>query len=230
MTPSMMPQVTEPKSTIVSMIHKEIREEKPGLVPSLFIIKPGSMEKPSITHIHAAKHFVYLDGDRGSLPVRDASYEVARSIVEDYSSSQLCISEGVYPGLFWLPGEILVEQLAFPEYAQIVSSVKIAHMRWCNELIKMADNDFAKHRQHNVVSDFQRKVAEIMKADPRKHEWMGANNTLENESCPGCGVPIRPGLIIHGGPGGCGYILDRKRYDPANFVGGAKSEVLQGAQ
>jgi hypothetical protein len=218
--------VEEPRSTIVSMIHQEIREEKPGLVPNVFTVKAGSIEKPSITHIKAAKHFVYLDDTRGSLPVRDASYEVARSIVEDYTSSQLAIAEGVSPGIFWVPGELTLKEIE-QDFGQVLAMAKVAHMRWCNELIKMADNDFAQHHKHNVVSGFQRKVAEIMKADPLKHEWMNVNNSLENESCPGCGVPVRPGLIIHGGPGGCGFILDKKRYNPADFSGAAHQ--LQGA-
>lgn len=219
MTPS-FPQAVEPKSTVVSMLHHDLREEKPGLVPSLFIIKAGSMEKPSVTHIKAAKHFVYLDGDRGSLPVRDASYEVARSIVEDYSSAQMGVSDGVYPGLCWFPGDLNMEQIRMnKEYSAMLETVKIAHMRWLNHLITMADNDFAKYKQHNVVSGFQRVIASIMRIDPKKHPWMNDDNILESDSCPGCGLPVRPGLIVHGGPGGCGFILDKKRYNPADFAG-----------
>ncbi len=222
-----IPQVTEPKSTIVSMVHQEIREEKPGLVPNVFVVKAGSMEKPSVTHIHVAKHFVYLDGDRGSLPVRDASYEVARSIVEDYSSAQLAVSEGVYPGLCWFPGDLNLEQIQMnKEYSAVLQTVKVAHMRWMNELIKMADNDYAKYKQHNVVSGFQRKIAEIMKCDPQKHPWMNTDNSLESETCPGCGESYRPGIIVHK-PGLCGFILDKKRYDPANYALANQVRVLQ---
>ena len=221
------PQAVEPKSTVISMLHHEIREEKPGLVPSIFVIKAGSMEKPSVTHIKAAKHFVYLDGDRGSLPIRDASYEVARSIVEDYTTSQMGVSEGVYPGLCWFPGELTLKEIQEnEEFNVMLSAVKIAHMRWLNELIRMADNDFAKYRQHNVVSGFQRVIANVMKIDPKKHPWMSDDNILESDTCPGCGNPVRPGLIIHGGPGGCGYILDKKRYDPSNFIGGQAQNLV----
>lgn len=220
MTPA-MPQVEEPQSTIVSMIHQDLREEKPGLVPNVFTVKGGTMEQPSVTHIKAAKHFVYLDGDRGSLPVRDASYEIARSIVEDYSSSQLGVSEGVFPGLCWFPGKLTLDAIkANKEYARILETVRIAHMRWMNELIRMADNDFAKYKQHNVVSGFQRKIAEIMRCDVQKHPWMNTDNSLESDTCGGCGMSIRQGLVIHGGPGGCGFIIDRARYNPADFVGG----------
>src|SRR5665213_112910 len=221
-------QAVEPKSTIVSMLHQELREEKPGLVPSIFIIKAGSMEKPSITHIKAAKHFVYLDGDRGSLPIRDASYEVARSIVEDYTSAQMGVTDGVYPGICWFPGELYLKDIEHHEtFGPMLAIVKIAHMRWLNELIRMADNDYAKYKQHNVVSGFQRMIANIMKIDPKKHPWMSDDNALESDICPGCGNPVRPGLIIHGGPNGCGYVLDKKRYNPADFVGG---QVLQTAE
>ena len=220
MTP-VLPQVQEPMSTIVSMIHQNLREEKPGLVPNVFVVNAGTMDHPSVTHINVAKHFVYLDGDRGSLPVRDASYEVARSIVEDYSTSQLCVSEGVYPGLCWFPGRLTIQSIKDnKDFAAILETVKIAHMRWMNELIRMADNDFAKYKQHNVVSGFQRAIAEIMHCDVQKHPWMNTDNSLESDTCPGCGMSIRQGLIIHGGPGGCGYVLDKSRYNPADFVGG----------
>lgn len=222
------PQAIEPMSTVLSMLHIELREEKPGLVPSLFVIKAGSMDHPSITHIKAARHYVYLDGDRGSLPVRDASYEVARSIVEDFSSAQLAVSDGVFPGICWFPGELTLKEIqAHKEFGPILTTVKIAHQRWLNELTKMADNDFAKYKQHNVVSGFQRKIAEIMRLDSKKHPWMNEDNSLESEVCPGCGNTYRPGLIIHGGPGGCGYVLDKTRYNPADFVGGGSNSVPQ---
>ena len=224
------PQAVEPKSTVVSMLHHDIREEKPGLVPNVFLIKAGSMDRPSITHIKAAKHFVYLDGDRGSLPIRDASYEVARSIVEDYATAQMGVSDGVYPGLCWFPGDLNMEQIKMhKEYGPMLEVVKIAHMRWLNHLIAMADNDFAKYKQHNVVSGFQRKIAEIMRCDVQKHPWMNTDNSLDSETCPGCGESYRPGIIVHK-PGLCGFILDKKRYDPSNYAGVMTNQVVSNNQ
>lgn len=196
MTP-IMPKVVEPESTVVSMIHQDIREEKVGLVPSVFLIKAGSMENPSITHIKAAHHFVYLDGDRGSLPVRDASYEVARSIVEDYTTSQMCVSDGCFPGLFWLPGKLSLEEIKRHEdFGPILQTVKIAHQRWMLKLTQSADDDFARYQKHNVVSDFQRKMAEIMHLPQEKHPWMNVANSLESDNCPGCGQLVKPNIAV----------------------------------
>lgn len=185
----------EPKSTIVSMVHNDIIEDKPGLIPNHFRIPAGSLEKPSITHISSAIHYVYLDGDRGSLPVRDSSYEVARSIVEDYTAAQLCLSDGCYPGLFWVPGQLSLKEIE-KEFADQLGIVRTAHQRWMLKLTQIADDDFARYQKHNVVSDFQRKVAEILKLKPEQHLWMNVANTLESSSCPGCGSLYRPGIAF----------------------------------
>lgn len=208
------PVIREPMSTVVSMIHIALMEEKPGLLPNVFRIAPGTMEKPSVTHIGAARHHVYLDDTRGSLPIKDASYEVARSIVEDYSTSQVCISEGVFPGIFWVPGKLTFEEIQ-DEYPDILRDAKIGHKRWMEALLKLADDDFARYAKHNVVSDFQRRLAEICKLDPKKHPWMNVANSLEQLSCPGCGNAYMPGIEICGS---CKRVLNKESYDPANYA------------
>lgn len=188
-------EMKEPKSTIVSMVHIDIVEDKPGLIPGHYRISAGTMEKPSITHIAAAIHYVYLDSDRGSLAVRDASYEVARSIVEDFTAAQLCLSEGAAPGIFWLPGELSWKDIE-KDYSVQLATVRTSHQRWMLKLTQVADDDFARYNKHNVVSDFQRKVAEILKLKPEQHPWMNVANTLESSSCPGCGSLHRPGIAF----------------------------------
>jgi hypothetical protein len=192
MTPQ-VPKISEPMSTVFSMIHQELREEKPGLLPNVFVITAGTIDKPSANLIKPAQHYVYLDGDRGSLPVRDTSAEVARSIVEDYIGSQMCVSDGCFPGLFWIPGTWSLSQLKeHSEYKEILSIVKIAHQRWMLKLTQQADDDFARYQKHNVVSDFQRKIAEIMHLPQEKHPWMNVANSLESDNCVHCGSLCNP--------------------------------------
>lgn len=196
------------------MLHNEIVERKPGLIPGIFRIKAGSEDEPSVTHISVAQHFVYLDDSRGSLPVRDASYEVARSIVEDFINSQVATSEGVYPGIFWCPGELSIEEVR-ELHGDLLQTVGIAHRRWYLRLTQMADDDFSRYQKHNVVSDFQRKVAEILKLDQKQHPWMNTNNTLESHSCPGCGNLYRPGIAVCSN---CRTILDKEKYEALEFA------------
>lgn len=208
--------LSEPDSTVISMIHQTLREEKPGLIPNVFTIPAGSMEKPSIKHIKPAMHYVYLDGDRGSLPIKDTSAEVARSIVEDYVTAQGYVSEGCYPGIFWIPGHWTIEEIREnPELNQILTTTKIAHQRWMLKVTQAADDDFARYQKHNVVSDFQRKIAEIMQLPPEKHPWMNVANSLESETCPACGILTRPGLALCPG---CKCILDEEKASKLTFA------------
>lgn len=208
-------QPKEPKSTIISFVPFQISEEKPGLLPGRFVIPPGSEEKPAIYTVEAARHYVYLDGDRGSLPVRDASYEVARSLCEDFSTAQLGRSEDTFPGIFWVPGELTWEEIQ-KQFPDLVLQNRIAHKRWLLKLTQIADDDFNKHKQHNVVSDFQRRAAEILKLPHAQHPWMNVNNTLESSTCPACGTLYRPGLVICAN---CACVLDKVKFKELEFAG-----------
>jgi hypothetical protein len=90
--------------TVISLVPFSWTEYKPGLIPGLFTIPASDSKIPVCLVVGEAKHNVYIDENRGSLPVRDASDEVARSIVEDFRDSQLGISEGCSPGVFWVAG------------------------------------------------------------------------------------------------------------------------------
>lgn len=56
-----------------------------------------------------------------------------------------------------------------------------------------------------------------------EREW--SKGVARMVECPGCGEVVKPGLILHGGKTGCGWIFDKKRYDEAvaagNFAGNA---------
>lgn len=207
-------ELKEPECTVVSFIPFDLREEKPGLIPNVYIIKEGSEENPSITHIPGAKHYVYLDGDRGSLPVRDASFEVARSIVDDFSSAQLGISDGCMPGIFFVPGRLSWEEVQ-KQYPQVIIQAKISHRRWMHKLIEMADDDWNSYHNHKVIADFQRTFADIMKIDSKTHPWMNIQNTVDSSSCPACGAAFRPGTVVCGT---CKCVLDKEKYVELEFA------------
>lgn len=209
-----IPEIHEPKCTVVSFIPFQLNEEKPGLLPGKFIIPEGSEDKPSITIVSGARHYVYLDGDRGSLPVRDASHEVARSICEDFSSAQLGISEGCMPGIFWVPGEMPWREIQ-EKYPELIISARISHKRWMHKLIEMADDDWNRYKKHSVIADFQRTFADILKIDPKKHEWMNIQNVVDSLSCPSCGTSYREGVAVCTV---CKCVLDKEKYAELEFA------------
>lgn len=176
---------TQPICTVVSFFPFPLLEEKPGLIPNRFQIPASDTHKPQVLKVTKAMHYVYLDETRGSLQVRDSPDEVARSIVDDFSNAQLGIGEGAKPGLFWVNGDYSAEQIE-KEFKQEIVQAKVAQMKWFQAICRIADDDWNKYHQHNVVSDFQRKAAHLIGWKPEEHTWMNARALENSIKCPSC--------------------------------------------
>lgn len=209
-----MPENNRFVCTVVSLVPFEIKEEKPGLIPGYFRIPASDGKNPVCLVVEAAKHNVYLDETRGSLPVQDASDQVARSIVEDFLSSQLGISDGVHPGLFWLVGSVTPEEVV-KNHGDELRIAKLAQQRWFIEICKIADNDWNRRRQHNSISDFQRKAAELLGYTKETHEWMAPSLVMGSQTCPACNSVVSPGIAICPN---CRCILDKEKYSRLEFA------------
>lgn len=183
--------------TVVSIVPFAIKEVKPGLSPNIYEIAAATEDEPSILHIGTGSHNVYFDENRGSLNVKDPSAEIARSVVEDFTTSQLEYGDGVGPGLFWVIGKLSVEQVK-KEYSAELTSAKIRQRRWFEKLIRLADRDWERYKQPNVVSDFQRLAANILKLDPSRHGWLEPSSIEVQASiqCKACFSSIHPKAII----------------------------------
>lgn len=176
-------------STVISLVPFPINEEKPGLFPPRFQIKASDMKTPEILHVSTCGHFVYLDESRGSLRVPDPSDLVARSICEDYIESQLCIDDEARPALFWVPDEVTAEQVLDQFKVEIVRRL-LSQKKWFLNICKLADNDWSRYHQHNVISDMQRKCATFIGWTKEAHEWMEPHITMDSITCPYCGVSV----------------------------------------
>jgi hypothetical protein len=182
-------------STVISFVPFDINEEKPGLYPPRYHIKASDMKEPSLLPIGTANHFVYLDESRGTLRVPDPSDQVARSIVEDYIESQLCVDDDSKPALFWVPEEIDAQRVKETFKVEIVRKL-LSQKRWFLNVAKLADNDWSRYHQHNVISEFQRKCADFIGWNHKEHEWMSPMITMKSSSCPFCGVSVPEGLSM----------------------------------
>lgn len=160
--------------TVASLIPWPLQEYKPGLMPGHYHIAASDTHIPTCIYIsNKTIHYVYLDDTRGSLPARDPSDEVARSIVRDYIASQLGVDEGAHPGIFWLPG--YVEPLEIVNnFKDLLKENQEAQSKWFLNLCRIADDDWTRYRKHNVISDFQRTAASLIGWNPDDHEWMRA--------------------------------------------------------
>ena len=202
------------KSTVISFVPFDIREEKPGLLPSRFFIPASDMKTPSLLHISTASHYVYLDESRGSLKVPDPSDQVARSIVEDYVESQLGISDDAKPALFWVPDELLAEEIHSEMKVEIVRYL-LLQKKWFLNVAMMADRDWQNYHQHNVISSFQRTAAKIIGWTRDGHEWMEPQDTMNAIPCPSCGQHWPKSIVV---TPCCKVIVNKEKYAELEFA------------
>lgn len=203
--------------TVVSLVPFPITEEKPGLIPMRYYIPASDGKKPQTLIIKGAVHHIYIDETRGSLPVKDAAEDVARSLVQDYTSAQLATNENAGPGIFWLPGVIESDDIESKFPNQLLNAA-LRQKNWFTLVCRIADDDFAKYHQHNVVSDFQRIAATFLGLNPEEHIWMNPKEALKEvpkESCFACGSPVNINIAVCPV---CKCILDKEKFERLSFV------------
>lgn len=213
------------ESTLISIVPFPIREFKPGLVPGIFEIPASVDGKPQFKVIGQSMHHVYIDAERGNLPVIDPSYDVADAIVADYNSAQLESEPGAHPGLFWVLGNWNADKVKKdPRVAEKLDEIREIQNNWFQKLVVLGDDDWQRHRQHTAISDIQRVAAKTLDPENKRgREWIFVNNTQQTQMdemksmiCPACGSDIINTAII------CRYcklIIDQKRYAEMKFAG-----------
>lgn len=181
------------ESTVISLVPFEIKAHKPGLYPPHFHIGASDMKVPKLLNIGTCYHFLYLDETRGSVRVPNPSDIVARAIVDDYVNSQLSVDDEARPALFWVPERLTVEQVQEKHKVEITQYL-LQQKKWFLKASMLADNDWSRYHQHNVISTFQRKCADFIGWNSQEHEWMSPQTTMESSSCPYCGISVPKGL------------------------------------
>jgi len=220
--------INPPKSTLVSIVPFPIEEFKPGLIPGTFRVDASVDGRPQCTIIGDSIHYVWIDETRGSLKVNNPSYVIARSVVNDYNSSQLAGGVDRHPGFFWLMGEYDTERVE-KEHKDKLNEYKIIQRNWFVELVKLADDDWEKTRQHQCISDIQRYAArEIDPGNTRLRPWVitrpeDVPEKIETISCPACGSDIPAKVVICRY---CRYIIDKKRYPEMTFAEDIVDQVI----
>jgi hypothetical protein len=200
--------------TVVSIMPIPLESRKPGLIPGLFKLPASDGKEPLCLVVYDSKYNVYIDDTRGSLPVREAADGVARSIVSDFVEGQLGANEGARPGLFWVVGEWTSAQIK-DKYSTELLEARIAQQKWFIEICKIADNDWNRYHQHNVISDFQRKAAELLGYTRESHEWMAPHLVMSNQSCPACSQQVPAKVVICPN---CHCVLDAEKYKTLVFA------------
>ena len=188
------------KTTIVSLIPFDLNEEKP-VYPGHFFISGAKENDIEILVVENAIAFKYVDEYRGTDKINIDSEDLARAIVEDYATSQLAVmpSDDIIPGLFFIPGEHTKIEIK-TKYKDIVAEYRAKQVKWFEILVRMADDDWEKTRQHKVISGIQRYAARFLNIDrpwliePKMEKCIACRSTVEAEAiiCPTCKTVLKP--------------------------------------
>lgn len=200
--------------TVISYVPFSIEEQKPTLVPGRFVLPASKQEKPETLIVGDSFYHVYIDENRAPMKQICPATKVAESIVNDYVNSQIGMETDATPALFFVEGEVPKDKI-LDKYARQVSDALASQKRWLINMCKIADNDWQRYHQHNVISQFQRVAAEYIGWRPEEHEWMAPATTQESRPCPACRLSATKGTVICSN---CKCILDPEAYKNLKFA------------
>lgn len=173
--------------TVVTLLPYSFVEDKPHILPSTFAIPAAPEGGINILHVGEAIHYVPQAFDDKSIKQTTSPREMARSIVDDYSNSHICLAEGAGPGLFWVDGLLTISQV-LRHHKEKVDNARERQKNWFHNLVSMADADWQRNHNMLAVSDLQRIAARSLGI---VKDWVEFR-ALETKQCPYCKAPIDP--------------------------------------
>lgn len=213
--------------TIVSMLPFELNEEKPHMLPSSFRIPAAKDGKYGIAHIEEGLHYIanpLIDEGKPGSSIKQVTLpdDMARSIVDDYASAQVCLGENATPGIFWVPGRLTLKQV-LENYPKLVKKYEALQLGWFRNLCSLADADWEKNHNRLAVSDLQRNAARTLGV---KKEWVDFK-VEETDTCPFCSTAVSKTAVKCSN---CKEVLDVKRYNDMINAQQRESDKLQEAK
>lgn len=179
------------KSTIVSILPKEIDETKHTVQPGRFIIQPGTFEKPSLLVVGPSSWWREIDEEQPLLEIPVSSIQIADSVVKDYCNGILaCNMETAMPGLFYVPGAYDIEGIRKSFKAELDKALA-RQKGWYTILIKLADSLWARSNGNPLaISDDMRLAAKEMNIQTK--DWMKDFQMVDMVRCFACGALKNP--------------------------------------
>lgn len=193
--------------TVVSIMPFPLKELKPQIIPGYFQIPASRDGEPVCLPVGESIH--WMESPFKGMPpmkVTETSKSMAKSIVNDFMEGMLAVDTDTLPGIFWVEGHFDVAGIR-KNYNPNLERAIAKQNRWFIELIKIADDDWAKYHQHRAITDIQRCAA---KALGMQREWLSATIDMQMTNCPLCKELVRPDAIVHTA---CGYILNPTAYE-----------------
>lgn len=199
-------------ATIVSYLPFALCERKPSVIPEEYRVAASDGKTPTVLVIETAKSILYRGFEQPNFPVVIPAEELAEDIIKSFSSSVLGYSDTAKPGLFWVPGVISPSSVE-KTYPDKVAEVKRLQNRWFLALVKIADDDWARYKQHRMITDIQRQAAKSLGLSTK--EWLVMPDPVTMTKCPACFSFIEEGTIKCKY---CGAILDMKKASELGLV------------
>lgn len=174
------------KSTVVSILPKEIHERKATIQPGFFDLGAGTFDNPAILVVGPSSWWREIDENQPLLEIPVSSIQIADSIVRDYSNGLLACNMGdQMPGLFYIPGEYDVMRLK-KEHMPLLLNAQSKQKKWFLELVRIADILWSRTNGNPLaISDDARLACKELNISSKP--WLGDLQTAELVRCVACG-------------------------------------------
>lgn len=208
----MSPSQFKDESTVFSIVPFGIREFKPGILPGQFDI-PACLDdnKPNRLLVGPSTWLVNVENRKEPIRINQPSFEIARSIVQDFLDGQLFINDEAKPGICWMQGNIKLDDfLKKPEYKIIRDSQR----KWYILIVKKTEEDWLRYHNYKVVTDQARFAVRALGLETP--EWMAIEEIgLKFTKCPACSTMNDP---INAICSSCSCVLNEEAYKKLNFA------------
>lgn len=196
------------KSTIVSIYPNRIVEEKPALQPGRFVIEPGTYDNPSILVVGPSSSWIEIDESQPLLEIPASSFLMADSIVKDYCNGLFCCNmNDVRPGLFWIPGNLTVEDVKI-KHRPLLDKYNQYQKNWFTQLVTAADSLWSRTNGNPLaISDDMRTAAQLLGLKDKP--WIKDFTQIQRITCKACGQLNAPGVVVCPN---CKVVLDAEKF------------------
>jgi hypothetical protein len=200
------------RATVVSISPLHIDEIKPTLMPSRFVVAPGSMEKPTISVVEPASWWLEVDTNQPLLEIPVSAIQIADSIIRDYCVGLLaCDMEGSMPGFFFLPGNVSLKQVR-ELHQPMLDKANIKQKNWYQALVRLGDALWTRTGGNPMsIADTMRMAANELQLDK---PWTKDFAAITMKNCPACGALRNGDFPICGI---CRTIIEPEKYTQMGF-------------
>src|SRR5215468_1087965 len=196
--------------TVVNYLPFTFIEKKPGQVPDEYIIPPATNEEktPGLLPVKDTHSNLYMPLQENTFRVPIAADTIANDLVEGLLSAQMKRDIDIAePAIFFVEGNHTLESLK-ANYSEVITKAHYKQAVWLGRLVKQADDDWQRFRQHKFITDMERFAARKLGF---KREWVdvSAATPLEFENCKFCTTQVLKGAVICPN---CKHVLDPIAY------------------